>query len=219
MRTLLLLVFCLISACAAPKGPGDVAPITFPCVQADDSTARGRILIIGDSISIGYSTTVISALCAEGYFVTRIPVNGRATAYARAHLDSWLGAREWDVVTFNEGVWDTDLATGAPYTSIEAYVDNVAAIAARIGARSRQTIFALTTHAPLGCTTNDDDTIVAYNDAARAALNGTRTRIVDLYARSLDLTPRSPLNIHYDAAGYESLGQVMIDAIRRALPQ
>ncbi len=63
----------------------------------------GPVLMIGDSISIGY-TPVVRELLVDLADVHRIPDNGGATTLGLALLDEWLGDRRWDAVHFNFGL-------------------------------------------------------------------------------------------------------------------
>ena len=57
-------------------------------------------LLIGDSISIGYTKTVREML--RGRFnVFRISENGADTATGLKRIDLWLDGRHWDVIHFN----------------------------------------------------------------------------------------------------------------------
>ncbi len=64
-----------------------------------------RVLIIGNSISIGYTPFVCEAL--EGKMkIHRIPENGSHTWTGLEKLDEWLGDKPWDVIHFNWGLHD-----------------------------------------------------------------------------------------------------------------
>lgn len=67
-----------------------------------------RVLIIGDSISIGYTDPVRSYLKGIAD-VFRPPVNCQHTGYGLENVKDWLGTDKWDVIHFNFGIWDTHL--------------------------------------------------------------------------------------------------------------
>jgi hypothetical protein len=70
-----------------------------------DEPGLPRVLLIGDSISIGY-TLEVRALLQGRANVHRIPVNGGATEVGLANIEDWLGDGNWDVIHFNFGLHD-----------------------------------------------------------------------------------------------------------------
>lgn len=59
---------------------------------------RPRILIIGDSISIGYTPFVQQDL-ADKAVVLHNPGNAQHTGTGLAKIDEWIGAEKWDLLT------------------------------------------------------------------------------------------------------------------------
>jgi len=83
---------------AKPAGDSALAPI-------EDVAGLPRVLLIGDSISIGY-TVPTRALLKGKANVHRPPTNCSSTGYGLTMLDAWLGAKKWDVIHFNFGLHD-----------------------------------------------------------------------------------------------------------------
>ncbi|MFB3902451.1 MAG: SGNH/GDSL hydrolase family protein [Acidobacteriota bacterium] len=81
-----------------------------PFDPVTDDPRLPRLLLIGDSISIGYTLPVRRLLEGKAN-VHRIPVNGAYSANGLAHIREWLGDARWDVIHFNWGIWDTHLLT------------------------------------------------------------------------------------------------------------
>jgi len=73
----------------AQKGPA------FDPVE--DVAGLPRVLLIGDSISIGYTVPVREMLKGKAN-VHRIPANGGPTTNGLAHIDEWLGEGRWDLI-------------------------------------------------------------------------------------------------------------------------
>jgi len=71
----------------------------------EDIPALPRVLLIGDSISIGY-TVPVRELLKGAANVHRIPENGGPTTRGLERLDAWLGTNHWDVIHFNWGLHD-----------------------------------------------------------------------------------------------------------------
>lgn len=110
--------------------------------QADGEATLPKVLIIGDSISIGY-TPPLTKLLAGKAVVTHNPGNAAHSGYGLAKLDQWLGETAWDVIHFNHGLHDlkliekdgknsTSKETGHVQISIEQYEKNLEAIVARL---------------------------------------------------------------------------------------
>jgi len=64
-----------------------------------------KVLIIGDSISIGY-TPIVKKELENKAIVTRHKGNAGPTIRAMKNIDQWLGDTKWDVIHFNWGLWD-----------------------------------------------------------------------------------------------------------------
>lgn len=71
----------------------------------EDVAGLPRVLLIGDSISIGYTLHVRELLKGKAN-VHRIPANGGPTTNGVTHLKTWLGDSKWDVIHFNFGLHD-----------------------------------------------------------------------------------------------------------------
>lgn len=81
---------------------------TSAFISPSDSVNLPSVLIIGDSISIGYTDPVRNNLKGIAN-VFRPPENCQHTGHGLANIKSWLGTGKWDVIHFNFGIWDTHL--------------------------------------------------------------------------------------------------------------
>ena len=91
---------------------------------AVDDPALPRVLLIGDSISIGYTVEVRRILAGRAN-VHRIAANGGPTQQGLKDIQAWLGAGRWDVIHFNWGIWDTHVfADGRIRASLDEYRTN-----------------------------------------------------------------------------------------------
>ena len=70
-----------------------------------DEPGLPRVLLIGDSVSIGYTLKVREKLKGKAN-VHRIPQNGGATEVGLANMKKWLRDEKWDVIHFNFGLHD-----------------------------------------------------------------------------------------------------------------
>ncbi len=153
MKKILLLLVCLVTAANAQKPdakPQQRAPKKPDASLAaiTDEPGLPRVLLIGDSISIGY-TLPTRALLKGKANVHRIPTNGGSTRDGIAKIESWLGTGKWDVIHFNWGLHDLkhfkdgkmDLA--APQvSSLEEYEKNLRALVKRMKATGAKLIWA-----------------------------------------------------------------------------
>ena len=66
---------------------------------------KTKILIIGDSISIGY-TPFVKAYFYDKAIVSHNPGNAQHTGTGLLKIEEWLEHENWDIVQFNWGLWD-----------------------------------------------------------------------------------------------------------------
>ena len=74
-------------------------------------TTLPDVLIIGDSISYGYTSYVRDALKGKAN-VYRLPHISWTTFHGRSNTHLWLGGHEWDVICFNYGLHDMKRYSG-----------------------------------------------------------------------------------------------------------
>ncbi len=172
-----------------------------------------RVLLIGDSISMGY-TLGVRALLEEAN-VQRIPHNGGNTRQILPELDEWLttgGSSQWDVIHFNSGVHDGVKNTpGVPDVSLEEYAANLQLIVDRLKAASTHVIFATTTPNPPDLDRYSDHT--AYNAVAVPIMEANGVTVDDLYTAILPYFAQYGHGVHYLAPGYAILATAVADSI------
>lgn len=179
-----------------------------------------RVLLIGDSISIGYTEPVRVELTDKAN-VHRIPENGAATLIGVKNLDKWLGTSKWDVIHFNFGLHDLRLDDGKRHVPLPDYETNLRTIVQRLQQTGARLIWATTTPVPdaeVKPPRRNAD-VIAYNAAATRIMNESGIAIDDLYALA---KPRLqelqlPANVHYTPPGYKALGHQVAESILRAL--
>ncbi|MGB0272786.1 MAG: SGNH/GDSL hydrolase family protein, partial [Opitutales bacterium] len=62
-----------------------------------DNPSLPNVLLIGDSISIGYTVEVRKLLKGKAD-VFRIPTNGKYASYGLQNIDKWVSNRKWDII-------------------------------------------------------------------------------------------------------------------------
>ena len=128
------------------------APVT-------DDPKLPRVLLIGDSISVGY-TLPVRALLQGKANVHRILENGGSTSRGLEKLQSWLGDGKWDVIHFNWGLHDLKYMDdkgkyvtpdqGKQVAPLPEYESNLRKLVARMKATGAKLIWATITPIPDG---------------------------------------------------------------------
>lgn len=187
-----------------------------------------KILIIGDSISIGY-TPFVKEILKDQAIVEHHEGNARFTSNGLEKLDSWLGETKWDVIQFNFGLHDLcyriydaegntkkDKENGKLTTSLEQYEKNLDKLVTRLNKTGAQLIWAHTTFVPEGESGRFAGDEIKYNNVATKVMKKHGIPINDLYAQtskfSTDLF-RSPGNVHYTDEGSRKIAQKVADKI------
>lgn len=195
------------------------APVT---IAAGDA-GLPRVLLIGDSISIGYTPRVRESLAGRAD-VQRVSGNASSSGFGLENLDRWLGDGKWAVIHFNFGIHDAKLPPeGIRHAPVEVYAANLRRIVARLKATGATLIWATSTPIPLGGNLSAKrrfGDINAYNAAALQVMREEGVAINDLNAA---ITPRAaefwkPRDLHFTAEGYALLADHVSRAIRAALP-
>ena len=199
-----------------------------------------NVLILGDSISIGY-TPFVKELLAGKANVTRPmlengnPENCEGTTKGVQNLERWLtnaGAgnsiHQWDIIHFNFGLHDvkhvnpvTGENSNNPSDPLQAalkqYKKNLETIVEILKTTGAKLIFATTTPYPdkVGGPLRDPGMSAKYNKAAVKIMNRNNIIVNDLYAFML---PRmnemqQPENVHFNPEGYKALARKVADRI------
>jgi acyl-CoA thioesterase-1 len=198
------------------KNPA-VAPI-------QDVAGLPRVLLIGDSISIGYTLQVRELLKGKAN-VHRIPVNGGATEIGLERMKEWLGDGRWDVIHFNFGLHDAKFASETTQrASREQYVANLKTLIGQMKATGAKLVFATTTPVPKGGNLQPGrkfDSIEARNEAAVQLMREEGVAIDDLYAVALPKMAEvgRPNDVHFAPEGYSLLAQAVAASIEPQLPK
>ena len=199
----------------------DFSPQSPAFTPVVDEPALPRVLLIGDSISIGYTVPVRKALAGKAN-VHRIPENGADTVNGLKKIDSWLGDSHWDVIHCNWGLHDLKVTPeGGRQVPIEVYEKNLTALVDRLKTTGAQLIWATTTPVPEGKQNPPRDPLdlPRYNAAARRVMESRSIAIDDLYAAVLPRLAeiQLPVNVHFNNAGWALLGSKVAAAIEATL--
>lgn len=192
-------------------------------VYTDVDPKLPNVLLIGDSISMGYTLPVRKLLKGKAN-VIRIPANGGTTDRGLAGLDRWLGDEKWDVIHFNFGLHDCkfknwDRSSAQKYSTPEEYGKNIEKIIARLRKTGATLIWASTTPVPEGCKTNEKGDEIAFNQVAEGLMKKYGITINDLYAYVIDDLARCqrPKNIHFSETGSRVLAGKVAETLLKEL--
>lgn len=187
----------------------------------EDRAGLPRVLLIGDSISIGY-TLFVREMLKDAANVHRIPENGGPTRNGVEKLEGWLGAGKWDVIHFNFGLHDIRRLEGGQWqVSMSEYEGNLRRIVARLKKTGARLVFAATTPVPqgkLGVPRVPGDE-VTYNEIAARVMKENEVEWNDLhgYTRGRLAEWQVPANVHFHEEGSRALAVRVAEVIRAAL--
>jgi acyl-CoA thioesterase-1 len=179
------------------------------------------VLIIGDSISMGY-TAPLRKLLAGKANVHRIQTNGGPTSNGVANIDKWLGDKKWDLIHFNWGLHDLKIMeTGKHQVLVEDYEKNLETLVVRMQKTGAKLIWATTTPVPEGKTNPPRNVadVLKFNEVALAVMQRRCVVVNDLYTAMLPnvATMQLPVNVHFKPEGYDFLAARCAAAIRKEL--
>jgi len=191
-----------------------------PFAPIKDDPALPKVLLIGDSISIGY-TLPTRALLAGKANVHRPPTNCGNTTLCLRRVDEWVGNGHWDIIHFNFGIHDIKCPKrdAVNKTRIDQYKENLQEIVARLKKTGATLIWCSTTQSPEAVCGAPAEDFVTYNATAKKVMEEHGIQINDLYTFSLPRLKeiQIPVNSHFHTKGSKVLaGQVAV-AIEEAL--
>lgn len=214
MSTIALALLLLLLPQAAPPNQS-LAPVT-------DDPALPRVLLIGDSISIGYTLPVRESLKGKAN-VHRIPENAAHTRHGVEKIDGWLGDTQWDVIHFNFGLHDLKIMeSGAHQVSIGQYEANLRTLVTKLKKTGARLIWTTTTPVPPGKLSppRQPGDVAMFNAAARRVMDeAAGIAIDDLYAFALPRLQeiQLPVNVHFTEEGSRVLARAVVEAIEAEL--
>ena len=181
-------------------------------VFVKDDPKLPRVLLIGDSVSRGYTQPTRKALAGKAN-VHRAPANCGPTASGLKNLEVWLGEGKWDVIHFNFGIHDRA-------TPAADYVKRLEAIVAQLQQTGAKLIWTSTTPIPDNPAQKQTaQSIVEKNALAAEVMKKHGIATDDLFAA---MTPRlaefqPPLDVHFTGAGYDFLGAKVGESVLSVL--
>lgn len=233
-----LLLLSLSHAYGAEKPAGEAEPVVrkrgaFANPKTDNPDLP-NVLLIGDSISIGY-TPYVRGLLKDKADVYRIPTNGKNSSHGVEKLDGWLKMKslKWDVIHFNWGLWDLcyrnpksktqgnrDKVNGTLTATTEEYAKNMEKIVARLKKTGATLIWCATTPVPEGEAGRRLGDDIKYNKIAEKIMKANGVLINDLHSHALLKLPETQTkkgDVHFTGPGYQHLATKVASEISAAL--
>jgi acyl-CoA thioesterase-1 len=229
-RPLLCLLLLTVSTFGQTATPTPARRPPDPSLlPIQDVPGLARVLVIGDSISMGYIPPLREKL-KEKANVHHPPTNCGASGFGVSKLESWLGTEKWDVITFNFGLHDLkylDAAgklvppdQGKQVASTDEYSANLHTIAKRLKTTGAKLFFVTTTPVPAGSEGRVEGDEKKYNAAALEVMKAEGIDVIDLcnFVVPIQSEVQRPKNVHYTGPGYAKLADFMAEKITPALP-
>ena len=226
-----LAVLLLAPIALAAAEPGDTGQARqTPSIE---DPRLPRVMIIGDSISVGYTDEVRKLLAGQAN-VHRVAGNAGPSSSGVLKMAEWLAPTNgtWDVIHFNFGLHDLKLGTGGrdnhPYATSDGhqippveYERNLGRIVARFQTTGAALIWCSTTPVPAGKLDPPrlPDDVIKYNAIAQKVMTKNGVAIDNLFAFALPRLAdiQLPHNVHYTKEGSAELAKQVAASIEGAL--
>ncbi|MEM6471844.1 MAG: SGNH/GDSL hydrolase family protein [Planctomycetota bacterium] len=235
-RVNLLSLLALLISCFA--APAELIPATAqskrknPAFEpVEDVDGLPRVLILGDSISIGYTVPVREALAGVAN-VHRPPENCSSSRTGAEKLDKWLGDERWDLIHFNFGLHDLKHVIGNSQqlvdvdnpkshrqVELDEYRKHMSEIASRLKKTNAKLVWCNTTPVPEGAKGRLPHYVGEYNRVAAEVMSEFEIPTNDLHsfaAERLEKIQRKA-NVHFFPEGSKALARHVANVIREQL--
>lgn len=193
-----------------------------------DNPDQPNVLLIGDSISIGYTVDVRKQLKGKAD-VFRIKTNARTSVYGTQNITKWLKGKKWDAIHFNWGLWDIcyrnpkaktqghrDKVNGKLSVTPEKYKEAIQTIIAELKKTNAKLIWCATTPVPKKEAGRIEGDEIKYNLIAKEIMDKNNIAINDLHAHAmikLDKIQKPDGDVHFTAEGSAYLAEKVASEI------
>lgn len=190
-----------------------------------------RILLIGDSISVGY-TPHVKEMMKEVAYVEHPVENCQGTKFGLQKIDQWIGTEPWDVIHFNFGLHDlkhvdpvtrtnSEKEEDPQQSNLKEYKANLEVIVKKLKASKAKLIWATTTpypDKPSGPYRKASD-VLEYNKVALKMMKKNKIPVNDLYSFILPemAALQLPNNVHFKKEGSETLAKKVVEVIKEQI--
>ena len=226
--TLPRLLLCILTLSSFAASAADVPqPKSKPrqdpvLVPIQDTPGLPRVLIIGDSVSMGYTLPTRDLLKGRAN-VHRVPVNASSSGLGLSQMNKWLGGARWDVIHFNFGLHDAkQLPEGLGHADLDVYEKNLRELVKQMKATGAKLIWATTTPVPNGGVLAPNrrfDSVDKYNAVALKVMKENGVAVDDLNAAIAPHlgTMQQKNDVHYTKEGSDLLAKQVAASIEAQL--
>ncbi|HSH20342.1 MAG TPA: SGNH/GDSL hydrolase family protein [Draconibacterium sp.] len=210
-----------------------VASMIIFLVLSGLTEKKPKVLIIGDSISIGYTPFVKETL-RDKAVVTHNEGNAQHTGYGLENIEKWIQQDDYDIIQFNWGLWDLcyrhpdskvqgnrDKINGKLTFSLEEYRENLEKIVKILKEKTTaKLIFVTISYVPKKEAGRFEKDSLKYNKVARQVMKKYSIRVNDIYKKSKTIHKNYGLgndDVHYQKKGYEELGKVITSFLNKEI--
>ncbi|SHE65180.1 Lysophospholipase L1 [Mariniphaga anaerophila] len=210
-----------------------VAALFVLIVLVSCQQGNPKILIIGDSTSLGYTPFVKEDL-KEVADVFHNPGNAQHTGTGLENIEAWIGDEKWDIIQFNWGLWDLcyrhpdskeqgkrDKINGTITFSIDEYRNNLDSIVKLIKKKSdAKLVFVTSTYVPENEAGRYQEDVIRYNQAAIEVMKNNGVEINDIFEKSVSVHKRhgrDTNDVHYSKEGYDEIGKQISNFLKKEI--
>jgi len=177
-----------------------------------DKPLLPRVIIVGDSVSLGYTLRVRDAMASTAN-IHRAPTNTGPTTTGLAKMDYWLNGEKWDVIMFNFAIHDA-------WASTTRYHDNLSEIVRRLKLTNPTStlVWARTTPFVIANLT-PQLTAPMMNQVSDAIMTSNNIAMIDLYSPIVghELDYQLADKTHYNEYGKAALAAAVVQGLNSVL--
>jgi hypothetical protein len=223
-----IFLFVWMASCGLAQQEAAQRKVDPSMVLVTEVAGLPRVLLIGDSISMGY-TLPVRELLRDKANVLRVMENAADTGHGMEKLDQWLGDGKWSVIHFNFGLHDLKYLDekgtyvtpdkGKQVALLPQYEANLRSLVQRLQKTGAKLIWASTTPVPDGSQGRVKDDELRYNEIALKVMKEYGIPVDDLHAVIVNGPAglQLPNNVHFIKEGYELLARSVAASIEAAL--
>lgn len=215
-----------VTSAQNPPPPPPAVKVDPAYAPITDDPKLPRVLVIGDSVSVGYTLALRKELAGTAN-LHRPPVNCGSTKTGLRDLDKWLGEGRWDVIHFNWGLHDLGYRFtedsnkdangkyarpdngGHQHVPPVEYEKNLRALVSRLKLTGAKLVFATTTPVPADLNSYVKASELPYNEIAKKVMRETGVTVNDLWGFATPLLDilQIPGNPHFTNKGSLALAR------------
>lgn len=194
---------------------------------------KPKVLIIGDSISMGY-TPFIKENLSEKAEVFHNPGNAQHTGIGLKNIEKWIGGKDWDIIHFNWVLWDLcyrhpdskvygnrDKINGELTFSVDGYASNLDSLVKLMKQNTKaRLVFATTTFVPEDEAGRYKLDVAKYNQSAKKVMNENNVTVNDIYEESKAIHNRygkGKDDVHFIPEGYKALAEIITKFLKEEI--